>query len=220
MIKLTQGDHKVLTWLLKDSLGGNSKTAMVAAISPADYDETLSTLRYALVGGCFAAEREGRPNYSALPSDQAKKIKNKAVINEDPNAKLIRELKEELAVLRIRMTGASSEAVYDATIPPEQQIVQYKTKDGEIKTISKADLQDQLEASERLMASVSETWEEKLVRTQEIQKEREDALEALGITIEKNLVGVHTPKKVRFGWDLDTQSEVDPNLALSDATFG
>lgn len=39
----------VLTWLLKDSLGGNSKTAMIAAISPADYEETLSTLRYAFV---------------------------------------------------------------------------------------------------------------------------------------------------------------------------
>lgn len=39
----------VLTWLLKDSLGGNSKTAMIAAISPADYEETLSTLRYASV---------------------------------------------------------------------------------------------------------------------------------------------------------------------------
>jgi kinesin family protein 1 len=38
---------QVLTWLLKDSLGGNSKTAMIAAISPADYEETLSTLRYA-----------------------------------------------------------------------------------------------------------------------------------------------------------------------------
>ena len=39
----------VLTWLLKDSLGGNSKTIMIAAISPADcnYSETLSTLRYA-----------------------------------------------------------------------------------------------------------------------------------------------------------------------------
>ena len=39
----------VLTWLLRENLGGNSKTAMVAAISPADinYDETLSTLRYA-----------------------------------------------------------------------------------------------------------------------------------------------------------------------------
>jgi kinesin family member 1 len=69
----------VLTWLLKDSLGGNSKTAMIAAIAPADYDETLSTLRYA---------------------DQAKKIKNKAVVNEDPNAKLVRELKEELEMLR------------------------------------------------------------------------------------------------------------------------
>jgi len=52
---------------------------MIAAISPADYEETLSTLRYA---------------------DQAKKIKNKAVVNEDPNAKLVRELKEELEVLR------------------------------------------------------------------------------------------------------------------------
>ena len=70
---------QVLTWLLKDSLGGNSKTAMIAAISPADYEETLSTLRYA---------------------DQAKKIKNKAVVNEDPNAKLVRELKEELDMLR------------------------------------------------------------------------------------------------------------------------
>lgn len=70
---------QVLTWLLKDSLGGNSKTAMIAAISPADYEETLSTLRYA---------------------DQAKKIKNKAVVNEDPNAKLVRELKEELEMLR------------------------------------------------------------------------------------------------------------------------
>ena len=70
---------QVLTWLLKDSLGGNSKTAMIAAISPADYEETLSTLRYA---------------------DQAKKIKNKAIVNEDPNAKLVRELKEELEMLR------------------------------------------------------------------------------------------------------------------------
>jgi len=58
---------------LKDSLGGNSKTAMIAAISPADYDETLSTLRYA---------------------DAAKRIKNKAVVNEDPNTRLIRELRE------------------------------------------------------------------------------------------------------------------------------
>ncbi|GAA6005007.1 hypothetical protein JCM11491_002305 [Sporobolomyces phaffii] len=175
----------VLTWLLKDSLGGNSKTAMIAAISPADYEETLSTLRYA---------------------DQAKKIKNKAVVNEDPNAKLIRELKEELQTLRQRMSGATSglgvngspslpgESTWDATLPPEKQMVQYKTSTGQVKTISKAELQDQLEASEKLMASVTETWEQKLEKTKEVQKEREKALESLGITIEKNMLGVHTPK--------------------------
>ena len=45
----------VLTWLLRESLGGNSKTAMIAAISPADinYEETLSTLRYCKGGEHF-----------------------------------------------------------------------------------------------------------------------------------------------------------------------
>ena len=52
----------ILTWLLKDSLGGNSKTAMIACVAPSDYDETLSTLRYA---------------------DQAKRIRTRAVINQD-----------------------------------------------------------------------------------------------------------------------------------------
>jgi kinesin family protein 1 len=150
---------------------------MIAAISPADYDETLSTLRYA---------------------DQAKKIKNRAVVNEDPNAKLIRELKEELATLRMRVTGAAAEATYDPSVPPEKQVVQYKTKTGEIKTVTKAELVDQIEASEKLMSEVNQTWEQKLVKTQEIQKAREHALEELGITIEKNLVGVYTPRKVKL----------------------
>eukprot|EP00118_Oscarella_pearsei_P004579 m.19835 g.19835 ORF g.19835 m.19835 type:complete len:994 (+) comp27912_c0_seq2:104-3085(+) len=70
-----------LTWLLKDSLGGNSKTIMVAAISPADcnYGETLSTLRYA---------------------DRAKNIVNKPTVNEDQNVKLIRELRAEIERLK------------------------------------------------------------------------------------------------------------------------
>ncbi|XP_057652749.1 kinesin-like protein KIF16B isoform X2 [Diorhabda carinulata] len=74
----------VLTWLLKDSLGGNSKTIMIAAISPADcnYGETLSTLRYA---------------------NRAKNIINKPTVNEDPNVKLIRELRDEISKLRALM---------------------------------------------------------------------------------------------------------------------
>nr|CAI5852223.1 unnamed protein product [Callosobruchus analis] len=74
----------VLTWLLKDSLGGNSKTIMIAAISPADcnYGETLSTLRYA---------------------NRAKNIINQPTVNEDPNVKLIRELRDEISKLRALM---------------------------------------------------------------------------------------------------------------------
>lgn len=78
-------------------------------------------------------------------------------------------------------------------------MVTYQTKDGHTKTVSKAVLQEQLESSEKLMQSLNETWEDKMLRTQEIQKERESALEELGITVEKNLVGVHTPKKVQSG---------------------
>lgn len=71
----------VLTWLLKDSLGGNSKTIMIATISPAEcnYNDTLSTLRYA---------------------NRAKNIINKPTINEDANVKLIRELRAEIEKLK------------------------------------------------------------------------------------------------------------------------
>ncbi|XP_064420757.1 stAR-related lipid transfer protein 9 [Latimeria chalumnae] len=71
----------VLTWLLKDSLGGNSKTIMIATVSPAStsYNETVSTLRYAA---------------------HAKNIINKPRVNEDANVKLIRELREEIDRLK------------------------------------------------------------------------------------------------------------------------
>ena len=75
----------VLTWLLKDSLGGNAKTIMVATISPADVhqSETLSTLRYA---------------------NRAKNIINKPTVNEDPNVRLIRDLRDEIERLRSMMS--------------------------------------------------------------------------------------------------------------------
>lgn len=65
-----------MTRILQNALGGNSKTIMVCALSPAsiNYEETLSTLRYA---------------------DRAKKIMNKAVVNESPQERMIRELREE-----------------------------------------------------------------------------------------------------------------------------
>ncbi|TMS38717.1 hypothetical protein L596_005377 [Steinernema carpocapsae] len=70
-----------LTRLLQDSLGGNSKTVMVANIGPASYnfEETLSTLRYA---------------------NRAKNIKNKPKINEDPKDALLRQFQEQIQQLR------------------------------------------------------------------------------------------------------------------------
>ncbi|XP_075818013.1 stAR-related lipid transfer protein 9 [Microtus pennsylvanicus] len=71
----------VLTWLLKESLGGNSRTIMVATVSPAhtSYSETMSTLRYA---------------------SNAKNIINRPQVNEDASVKLIRELREEIDRLK------------------------------------------------------------------------------------------------------------------------
>ncbi|XP_067258739.1 kinesin-like protein KIF16B isoform X6 [Chanodichthys erythropterus] len=85
----------VLTWLLKDSLGGNSKTIMIATISPADvnYGETLSTLRYA---------------------NRAKNIINKPTINEDSNVRLIRELRAEIARLKALLAQGNQIALLDS----------------------------------------------------------------------------------------------------------
>uniref|UniRef100_A0A3Q3AB52 Kinesin-like protein KIF16B n=1 Tax=Kryptolebias marmoratus TaxID=37003 RepID=A0A3Q3AB52_KRYMA len=85
----------VLTWLLKDSLGGNAKTIMIATISPADvnYGETLSTLRYA---------------------NRAKNIINKPTINEDANVRLIRELRAEIARLKALLVQGNQIALLDS----------------------------------------------------------------------------------------------------------
>ena len=73
-----------LTRLLQDSLGGNTKTVMIAACSPADYnyDETLSTLRYA---------------------SRAKAIKNKPKVNEDPKDALLKQYEEEIRKLKVML---------------------------------------------------------------------------------------------------------------------
>ncbi|XP_066862813.1 kinesin-like protein KIF13A isoform X6 [Kogia breviceps] len=139
----------VLTWLLKDNLGGNSQTSMIATISPAadNYEETLSTLRYA---------------------DRAKRIVNHAVVNEDPNAKVIRELREEVEKLREQLSQA------EAMKAPE--------------------LKEKLEESEKLIRELTVTWEEKLRKTEEIAQERQRQLESMGISLETSGIKVGDDK--------------------------
>ena len=88
--------------------------------------------------------------------------------------------------------GGLEESTFDPTVPPEKQIVTYRTKEGEIRKVTKLELQDQLQASEKLMDSLNQTWEEKMATTQAIHQEREKALEEMGISIDKN-VG-HSPE--------------------------
>lgn len=144
----------VLTWLLKDNLGGNSKTVMVATISPSadNYEETLSTLRYA---------------------DRAKRIVNHAVINEDPNARIIRELRLEVETLRNMLKHATGSPVGD---------------------VHQVDIHDKLAESENLMKQISQTWEEKLVKTERIQNERQQALEKMGISVQASGIMVEKNK--------------------------
>ncbi|XP_075293542.1 kinesin-like protein KIF1B isoform X8 [Opisthocomus hoazin] len=221
----------VLTWLLRENLGGNSRTAMVAALSPADinYDETLSTLRYA---------------------DRAKQIKCNAVINEDPNAKLVRELKEEVTRLKDLLraqglgdiididpmgdeySGSGGKYLKDFQNSKHRYLLASENqRPGNFSTASMGSLTaspsscslssqvgltsvssiqerimstpggeeaiERLKESEKIIAELNETWEEKLRKTEAIRMEREALLAEMGVAIREDggTLGVFSPKK-------------------------
>ncbi|XP_073172577.1 kinesin-like protein KIF1B isoform X8 [Lepidochelys kempii] len=221
----------VLTWLLRENLGGNSRTAMVAALSPADinYDETLSTLRYA---------------------DRAKQIKCNAVINEDPNAKLVRELKEEVTRLKDLLraqglgdiididpmgddySGSGGKYLKDFQNNKHRYLLASENqRPGNFSTASMGSLSaspsscslnsqvgltsvssiqerimstpggeeaiERLKESEKIIAELNETWEEKLRKTEAIRMEREALLAEMGVAIREDggTLGVFSPKK-------------------------
>ncbi|XP_005092304.1 kinesin-like protein KIF28P [Aplysia californica] len=129
----------VLTKLLNNALGGNSKTVMVAALSPADinYEETLSTLKFA---------------------DRAKAIKTSAVINESPTDKLIRELREEnqklLEMLKAGGVGAGAAAA-GGSAASSQEVEEMKKQ-----------MEEQMAANQRELEEMKKSWEEKLKDSQ------------------------------------------------------
>ncbi|XP_032317684.1 kinesin-like protein KIF16B isoform X1 [Camelus ferus] len=140
----------VLTWLLKDSLGGNSKTIMIATISPADvhYGETLSTLRYA---------------------NRAKNIINKPTVNEDPNVRLIRELRAEIARLKTLLAQGSQIALLDSP--------------------TALSMEEKLQQNEARVQELTKEWTNKWNETQNILKEQTLALrkEGIGVVLDSEL---------------------------------
>nr|XP_019936826.1 PREDICTED: kinesin-like protein KIF1A isoform X9 [Paralichthys olivaceus] len=194
----------VLTWLLRENLGGNSRTAMVAALSPADinYDETLSTLRYA---------------------DRAKQIRCNAVINEDPNNRLVRELKEEVSRLKdllyaqglgdiietYRSSGPEIEGLKLTNamtgMSPSPSLSALSSRAGSIASLhdrimfspGSEEAIERLKETEKIIAELNVTWEEKLRRTEAIRMEREALLAEMGVAMREDggTVGVFSPKK-------------------------
>ncbi|XP_043097347.1 kinesin-like protein KIF1A isoform X18 [Puntigrus tetrazona] len=204
----------VLTWLLRENLGGNSRTAMVAALSPADinYDETLSTLRYA---------------------DRAKQIRCNAVINEDPNNRLVRELKEEVSRLKdllyaqglgdiienisdyknnnnsgqaVNQRGDLSTVTNAMTgMSPSPTLSALSSRAGSISSLhdrimfspGSEEAIERLKETEKIIAELNETWEEKLRRTEAIRMDREALLAEMGVAMREDggTVGVFSPKK-------------------------
>ncbi|GFR94491.1 kinesin-like protein [Elysia marginata] len=130
----------VLTKLLQNALGGNSKTVMIAALSPADinYEETLSTLRFA---------------------DRAKAIRTSAVINESPTDKLIRELREEnqrlMEMLKTGGAVAVGAAAGAAGAGSSQEVEEMKRQ-----------MEEQMAANQRELEEMKKSYEQRMKESQ------------------------------------------------------
>ncbi|KAJ1634994.1 hypothetical protein T492DRAFT_969533, partial [Pavlovales sp. CCMP2436] len=163
-----------LTMLLQNALGGNSKTIMVAALSPADinYEETLGTLRYA---------------------DRAKQIKTVATVQEDPTDRLIRELRAENSRLQtlvqsggVTPRGGPQDAQGVELVTPEEMraesqlyaVVEAVRRMKAVDDVKSA--REQLQANERKIEALQMSWEEQLEQTRLVDVERTEAMRKLG----------------------------------------
>jgi len=128
-----------LTRILQNALGGNSKTVMICALSPAsiNYEETLSTLRYA---------------------DRAKKIQNKAVVNESEHDKVVRLLKEENNDLKKQIEELSKKLLGGGTVE-------------EVDKEAFKELKAQYDETQKLCESMSKTFSERLEEAKKADKE-------------------------------------------------
>ncbi|XP_061734931.1 kinesin-like protein KIF28P isoform X2 [Nerophis ophidion] len=129
----------VLTKMLQSALGGNSRTVMIATLSPADicYEESLSTLRYA---------------------ERAKHIQNRPVVNESPTERLVKELKAENARLMQRLSrlGQEGRSAHDETKEIRQLLTHNELQIRTIHTLWEQHLQEALKDWEQQYANITQ----------------------------------------------------------------
>jgi kinesin family member 1 len=173
---------------------------MIAALSPADinYDETLSTLRYA---------------------DRAKQIKNKAVVNEDPNEKLIRGLRDEIEALRKALAGGGP-------IPGGGGGGDGASEEDKAKMRAELEKQmrEELEAKIKMELEESKTWEQRLAETKARQEAREAELREMGVlTGEERAAQLEKAKTTAYMTNLHEDAQMseqvmfffEPNATLT-----
>jgi Kinesin motor domain len=183
----------ILTWLLKDSLGGNSKTAMIACIAPSDYDETLSTLRYA---------------------DQAKRIRTRAIVNQDHVS----------AAERDAQIAEMQETIRTLQISVSQQAV--TKRENDIQSQQLEEYQKQVEKMQRLMEETRQVSECKI---KALQTQNEALRLHLKLAVEslKNPIPTVTSRDLTeetnencepaLSFDGDSATDEDDSLDASDA---
>ncbi|KZZ97478.1 kinesin [Moelleriella libera RCEF 2490] len=143
----------ILTWLLKDSLGGNSKTAMIACIAPSDYDETLSTLRYA---------------------DQAKRIRTRAVVNQD------------------QISTAERDAQI-AAMAEEIRMLQLSVSDSRQREKNAKEAEERLEEYQTRVATMQRMMEERSMVAQSKIKKLQTENEALKLHLKLAIESIKNP---------------------------
>ncbi|XP_055858404.1 kinesin-like protein KIF14 [Episyrphus balteatus] len=154
--------ESVLTWLLRESLGGNSKTLMLATISPASIhiDETLATLRYAC---------------------QARTIINRVKVNEDPHDKIIRELRAEVERLQALRQDYERQKRHSASnnAPARKIIIETSVDESEVEA-----LRQQLADTEKQLNRAQKSWMERLKEAEDQRKSEVRLLKRKGLAME------------------------------------
>ncbi|KAJ4167781.1 hypothetical protein NW754_011598 [Fusarium falciforme] len=160
----------ILTWLLKDSLGGNSKTAMIACIAPSDYEETLSTLRYA---------------------DQAKRIRTRAVVNQD------------------HMSSAERDAQI-AAMAEEVRVLQLSVSDSRQREKNAKEAEEKLEEYQTRVATMQRMMEERSMVAESKIKKLQTENEALKLHLKLAIESLKNPipaVEVKTDRELDEQDK-------------
>lgn len=141
-----------LTRLLQDSLGGNTRTLMLAAVSPSamSYEETLSTLNYAA---------------------RAKKIKNVPRVNEDPKDALLKTYQAELAALKAALGSAEPPQPQDQSLPAEEDVIL------RAEVAKREGLEEQLAALQARLEGLRVKQNEEAQKTAEVAEEVGDKIE-------------------------------------------